>query len=42
MQAPLSLRVGVHIEQANMLTLVHAMLAQAGHPALMDIPGRHH
>jgi len=41
MQAPIRLRVGVHIEHARTLTLVQAMLAQAGHHYLLDSPGVH-
>ena len=41
MQAPIRLRVGLHIEHSRTLTLVQAMLAQAGHRYLLDSPGVH-
>jgi hypothetical protein len=41
LQAPVRLRIGVHIEQGTTLTLVQAMLADTGHDALVDRPGEH-
>ena len=41
MQAPSRLRVGIHIEQARTLTIVQALLTQAGHHYVLDSPGAH-